>query len=194
MRRINWAILSLVAGMLALQGGSGDPPPAGMTTPSYTEDGSLRRPRGYETWVHIGSSLGLSYAENARRDPPGLFHNVYIQPEAFAHYRRTGRFPEKTMLALTLHDPRQKESIAKDGYFQGDLVALEFALKDSERHAESWAYYDFGGGDDLKAVSTPFPKDRCFACHRENGADDNVFVQFYPLLRDVRTRRTESSR
>ncbi len=27
--------------------------------------------------------------------------------------------------------------------------------------------------------------ERCYACHRDNGAVDNTFVQFYPTLLDV---------
>ena len=184
-------VFAALAGVLLLQGGAGDSPPEGMPLPSYTQDGALRRPQGYETWMYVGASIGLSYADNTTRRPPGLFHNVFMQREAFEHYRRTGRFPEKTMFALALHEPRQKQSINRDGYFQGGLEALEIALKDSERHPDGWVYYDFGGGD-LKATSTPFPKDRCFNCHRQNGEDDNVFVQFYPVLRRVRAERAKS--
>jgi hypothetical protein len=194
MSKRNWAVLGVVAGALAVQGGAGDGPPEGMPLPSYTQDGALRRPQGYESWMYVGASIGLSYAGNTTGKPPGLFHNVYMQREAFEHYRRTGRFPEKTMLALALHEPRQKESINRDGYFQGDLEALEIALKDSERYPDGWAYYDFGSGDGLKSTSTPFSKDRCFNCHRQNGEDDNVFVQFYPILRQVRAARAKSSR
>ena len=85
---------------------------------------------------------------------------------------------------------RQKDSINRSGYFQGDLQALEVALKDSERHADGRAYYDCGGGGDgLKPASKPFACERCFDCHRQNAEDDNVFVQFYPVMRRVRAER-----
>jgi Cytochrome P460 len=194
MGKTNWAMVVVLTGMALLYGGAGDAPPRGMTVPSYTEDGALRRPEGYEKWMFLGASLGLSYAENTSREPPGQFHNVYIQPEAFEHYRRTGRFPEKTMLALALHEPRQKESINRDGYFQGNLEALEIALKDSAQHPESWGYYDFGGGEDLKETSTPFAQDTCYSCHLENAEDDNVFVQFYPVMQRIRAERGQGGR
>ena len=62
----------------------------------------------------------------------------------FEHYRRTGRFPEKTMLALALHKPRQKESISTDGYYEGDLTSLAVAVKDRDRFAGGWGYFSFG--------------------------------------------------
>jgi hypothetical protein len=44
---------------------------------------TLLRPEGYREWVFVGSSLGLSYAQNppAERNPSReLYHNVYINP------------------------------------------------------------------------------------------------------------------
>lgn len=187
MRTANWVVSGIIATVaIAVLAAPGDAPPEGMAVPAYTEDGSLLRPEGYQTWMYLGASLGLSYRENVTRKPPGLFHNVYIQPEAYRHYKETGRFPEKTMLALALHEPKQKESINRHGYFQGHLVALEIALKDSERFSEGWAYFDFG---DAKKSARPFPKDQCYDCHHQNAADDNVFVQFYPVMREIRAAK-----
>ena len=60
-------------------------------------------------------------------------------------------------------------------------VAVEAAVKDS-RLPDGWGYFSFGDGSEPSA--TAFPRERCFACHREHAAVDNVFVQFYPVLRD----------
>ena len=163
-----------------------------MATPRYTSDGALERPSGFESWVHVGSSLGLGYSEHASRNGPGDFHSVYTQPEVFAAYRETGRFPEKAMFILLLHEPRQRESIATQGYFQGDPVALEVAVKDRERFQEGWAYFDFGkGGRDPSARA--MRPEACHRCHLEHGADDNVFVQFYPPLRALLEARKGAS-
>jgi len=58
--------------------------------------------------------------------------------------------------------------------------------KDSKRFAEEWAYFSFEGQDG-KPVSKaqPFPKNRCWSCHDQKAATDNVFTQFYPVLRAV---------
>ena len=88
------------------------------------------------------------------------------------------------MLALLLREPQEKVKPALTGYFQGETAALEMAVKDSSRFEEVWAYYDFGGRDGkFKASAEAFPKERCYSCHAEHAADDNVFTQFYPALR-----------
>jgi len=155
-----------------------------MAQPRYAEDKQLVLPEGYHTWVFVGASIGLSYSEQARSDGPGRFHHVYLQPEAYAHFKRTGQFPEKTMLVMEVHQPEQKVSINQQGYFEGDRVGLEVAIKDHNQFEEGWAYFDFANG--AKKQSRAFPKTACFGCHQQHGADDNVFTQFYPTLRAVK--------
>ena len=148
----------------------------------YTASGELRRPEGYRTWVFVGASLGLSYREGARADGMDEFHHVYLRPEAYDAYRRTGRFPDKTVLVLELHEAAQKTAPARHGLFEGRRVALEAAVKDVARFPEQWAYFSFGDGS--RETAPAFPKARCFECHRQHAAADNVFIQFYPVLRD----------
>lgn len=161
-----------------------DTPPAGMPQPRYTAGGELIRPKEYRTWTFVGASIGLSYAVSARQDTPGLIHNVQMQPEAYKHYLETGKFPDKTMFILTLYKPEQKVAPNLHGYFQGEQVATEVAVKDMSRFREGWAYFDFGGGASLRESAGAKPPESCHACHVKNAAKDNVFVQFYPVLRD----------
>lgn len=154
-----------------------------MTRPRYADGKQLLLPGEYRNWVFVGASLGLSYSETARESGPGLFHHVYLQPEAYAHYRRTGQFPEQTMLVMELYRPEQKVSINRGGYFEGERVGLEVAVKDRGQFEEGWAYFDFANGRRPQAPA--FPKQSCFDCHRQHAAADNVFTQFYPVLRSI---------
>ena len=159
----------------------------GDTVPRYAGD-SLIRPDGFERWVLAGASMGLGYAQPSGADAAGatggMFHNVYIEPTAYAHYVRTGRFREGTMMAMTLYEPGQKVHPSKQGFFEGKFLAVEFSLKDSRRYPGSWAYFNFGkGAKGSRAVANP--RQGCQSCHAQNAADDNVFVQFYPTLRAV---------
>jgi len=53
----------------------------------------------------------------------------------------------------------------------------------------SWGYFDFRPGTALKAETAALPTtERCYACHRDNTAVENTFVQFYPTLMDVAKR------
>lgn len=155
------------------------------TGPHYDSTGALLRPKGYETWVFVGSSTGLTYEAGGQRNGPGEFHDVYIRPESYREYARTGKFPEKTMLVLLLYSPNEKVSPAKGGYFEGDLDGMAVAVKDHAHFSEGWAYFDFGHAPNLEDAAKAHPKDTCYACHTQHAADDNVFVQFYPILRPI---------
>ena len=181
------AVLALLAALVAAAqqpDTAAAPPLDGMALPTYTADGDLILPKDYRTWIFVGASLGLSYSEGAaEREGPGAFTNVYIQPEAYRYFMETGQFPEGTMLPMDIYRPGSRESINQAGYFEKDFLGMEVAVKDSERYEEGWAYLSFrdrSGG--LRASASAFPKDRCYDCHAEHAATDNVFTQFYPVL------------
>ena len=184
---IGAAVTALIAAfVLAAQDPAADAAPSldGMALPAYTTDGDLLRPEDYRTWVFVGASLGLSYDEDAaEREGPGAFTNVYIQPEAYRYFMATGEFPEGTMLPMDIFRPGSRESINQAGFFEKDFLGMEAAVKDSERYPEGWAYLSFrdrSGG--LRESASAFPKERCYDCHAEHAATDNVFTQFYPVL------------
>jgi hypothetical protein len=158
-------------------------PATGGGAPVYDASGALLRPEGYREWVFVGASLGLSYADGAADDGHREFHNVYLRPEAYQHYRRTGRFPDRTVLVLELFEAASKVAPSKHGLFEGRRTALEAAVKDT-RLPDGWGYFSFGDGSEVKAAAAP--RTSCFACHLEHADVDNVFVQFYPVLRDRR--------
>ena len=157
------------------------------TKPQYDTAGQLRRPEGYRDWKFVGANYGMGYtaaAPDAKETP--AFHNVYIQPEAFREFAATGRFPDKTVLVMEVYRPGTNASINRTGAFQDTFVGIETAVKDEQRFPERWAYFSFIGseGKALDAAK-PFPKAACWKCHNEHGAADNVFVQFYPALREA---------
>jgi len=139
---------------------AGAPPPApARTLPRYTVEGALLRPAEVERWILVGASLGLGYSD-ATDDGPGMFHRVYLEPTAYDHYLRTGRFRDGTTLALSIRRPTRRVPPSRAGWTEGNLAALELAVKDPAR---------FRGGGVFRLRA------RC--------ARDNVFVQFYPQLR-----------
>jgi len=171
----------------------------GGSGPEYNEKGELKRPVGYETWVFVGSNLGIEYGDGAAKDKPAEkktsekkrpdkganFHNVYINPEAYARYIETGTFPEKTVFVLDIFKAEEREprKVVAEGLFPGAHSGTAVAVKNSARPDGSktdWAYYDFG----LEAkTAKAFADKACYDCHLEHADDDNVWVQFYPTLR-----------
>lgn len=157
---------------------------AAVDPPQYDSSGALIRPKDFETWVFIGASTGLSYEPGMSSRGSGEFKNVYITPEAYKSYLATGKFPEKTMLALAVYEPSEKVSPAAGGYFEGEFKSLAFAVKDHAHTRDGWSYYAFSARDgQLSDTASAFPKSQCYSCHKQHAADDNVFVQFYPVLR-----------
>ncbi|MEE2775448.1 MAG: cytochrome P460 family protein [Acidobacteriota bacterium] len=149
--------------------------------PKYDSEGRLVRPEVYAEWTLAGTALGLGYDEG----PGGqeVFHNVLIEPSAYHHFAETGEFRDGTMLALLLHEVGENVMPARAGQFADGFRAFELAVKDSSREAETWKYYNFSGPQGLLPSARPFPARTCHACHAEHAARDNVFLQFYSLLR-----------
>jgi hypothetical protein len=195
-RKIFWFSLGFASGLAVwwLTGGSGRHASLALaqaggqgqsTAPRYDASGALIRPQHFETWVFVGSSTGLTYEPGIRSQGAGEFHDVYLRPESYREYARTGKFPEKTVLVLALYPPEEKVWPAKAGYFEGDLEGMAAAVKDHERFPEGWAYFNFGEAGHLKEKATANPKEMCFSCHQQHAGTDNVFVQFYPILRPI---------
>jgi hypothetical protein len=152
---------------------------AEVTQPRFAADGQLHRPEGVDRWILVGASLGQGYRD-ATEAGPGMFHRVYLEPSAYQHFLETGRFPEGTMLALTIRLPERRVPPSRTGWTEGDFVALELAVKNRSRFPGGWAYFDFGRDAD---TAPPIARERCASCHARHAAIDNVFVQFYPQLR-----------
>ena len=154
--------------------------------PVYAPGGELIRPADFREWVFVTSGLGMTYNQPAAGAAPRApnFTNVYVNPSSYRVFMKTGRWPDKTMFILEIRAATSEGSINKGGHFQTNLVVIEASVKDEARFAGQWAYFDFGR--DMKTQVAALPKtERCYACHADNAAVDNTFVQFYPTLLEV---------
>jgi hypothetical protein len=141
---------------------------------------TLLRPEGYREWVFVGSSLGLRYEEGKKGTEQLEYKNVYVDPAAYRAYRETGTFPQGTVLVLETAASEDKKEPGLRGSFQKGFTGLSAAVKDKDRFPDGWAYFSFSDGPGkTKAKARPAKKAACYDCHREKGAEDNVFTQFY---------------
>jgi hypothetical protein len=198
-----WRSLLVLAatGWLALEAFPADAPQVRTTRPEYNQKGELLAPRGFRAWVFAGADVSPEYrddlSESTRRERPqnertkaGNFHNIYINPEAYRAFLETGKFPNPTILVMEVFQAEQKDSkgVLKGGEVEGKRIGFEVAVKDKNRPGGGvpWAYYAF----DLDEKSKPSrpaqakPDAACYQCHLKHASVDNVWVQFYPALRD----------
>ena len=151
---------------------------------TYAASGELQRPGNYREWVFLSSGLDMTYgpgAALATSNRPHLFNNVFVAPEAYRYFKANGTWPDQTMFVLEIRRADEQVSINNGGRTQGDLLAIEAAVKDSARYRDTggWAYFGLG----MRASAKAFPPtEECYSCHRANTAVDNTFVQFYPEL------------
>jgi hypothetical protein len=207
-RRAIWRAIGLLGVAMAVTGwitASGasrqDAPRETPTRPVYNQAGELIAPRGFRTWVFVGADLSPVYKrdmpETTRRElgrnegkEAGSFHNIYINPESYRAFLDTGKFPDPTILVMEVFRAETKDAkgILASGEVEGKRVSFEVAVKDKDHPHDCvpWAYYAF----DLDAQGKPSkpataaPKTACYDCHLKHASVDNVWVQFYPALRD----------
>jgi Cytochrome P460 len=192
MKRQLWAgVLMLVLGSVALERGRANPggePEA----PQFNDKGELMPPANYRDWVYLTSGFDMSYSDSGKRagpaaevDKPLPFDNVFVKPESYRVFLRTGTWPDHTVFVIEIRASKTKVHPNQSGYVQDDLVGMPAAVKDLKRFGDKkWGYFSLmSNGKPLPGEA--MPQSHCWDCHNKNGAVDNTFVQFYPTLRPI---------
>lgn len=174
------AIFVGAAAMLPVTALADHAAPAQTHAAVYTADGKLVPPADYREWVYLSTGLDMSYNEKAMASTEPVFDNVFVNPEAYRAFLKTGTWPDKTQFVLEVRGSASKGSINHRGHFQsGEVTGLEMHVKDTTRFEGGWAFFDLDGDK----PAAPIPMDRgCYTCHRAHGAVDTTFTQFYPTL------------
>lgn len=154
---------------------------------NFTSGGELVRPLGYREWIYIGTPLTPNDMNNGKASFPE-FHNVYIDPASWAHWKKTGEFPDGTLVVKELVSVGGKQAASGNGYFQGDYIGLEASVKSKQQFPDkpgNWGFFRFTVEDSptLRKTASVQPNENCMACHQSKAAQDQVFTQYYPVLR-----------
>lgn len=139
-------------------------------------------PGDYREWVFLTSSLDLNYTTAAA---PGhhMLDNVFVDPQAYKAFLKTGTWPDKTILIKENRMAESAGTLSKAGQFQTGVMNLEIHVKDEARFAGKWAFFVSPDG---KQAGTLKPQSaNCYSCHSDHGAVDTTFVQFYPTLMGI---------
>lgn len=153
----------------------------GDDSPQYTSDGQMKFPEHYREWVYLTSGFDMSYSEAAGGDHH-MFDNVFVNPDSYKVFVATGHWPDKTVLVLEARGARGRASINQRGNFQGDIMGVSVHVRDDSRFPGKWAFFGFDGGKTGKMAPTTAD---CYSCHKDHGAVDSTFVQFYPTLQPI---------
>jgi mono/diheme cytochrome c family protein len=152
---------------------------------TFNDKGELERPQDYRTWVYVGTPTTPNDMNNGKAAFPE-FHNVYVDPMSYEHWKKTGTWRDETILIKELVSVGSKAAVSGNGYFMGEFIGLEATIKSKEQFPDepgNWAYFSFTNpGGDLKATGKAFETNQCNACHAASAADDFVFTQHYPVL------------
>jgi Cytochrome P460 len=153
---------------------------------NWNETGELLQPVNYREWIYVGTPLTPNDM-NAGKAAFPEFHNVYIDPTSWAEYKKTGIFPEGTVMVKELVSVGSKAATSGQGYFQGEFLGLEAAVKSAAKHPKepgNWGYYSFTKAGAAPGKTAPIMATQaCNTCHQNTAKEDYVFTQFYPVLR-----------
>jgi len=162
---------------------------ATVATPTYTQSGDMLPPTNYREWVFLTAGIDMSYtAKAAGMQEHSMFDNVFVNPEAYRSFLKTGTWPDKTMMVLEARGASSKGSINQHGHYQsGGVMDFEIHVKDEARFPGNWAFFSF---DSPTANGTLIPQGApCYTCHAAHAAVDTTFVQFYPTLLPLATNK-----
>jgi hypothetical protein len=158
---------------------------------TFNKQGELLLPEGFREWVFIGAPLTPNGLNDGKAGFPE-YHHVYVNPDAFAVYQRTGEFPDGTVIAKELvllqkgeFKDGSKRAPSGRGFFAGDFHGMDVMVKDSKRFADTnaWGFFNFGhhAPPYLKAAKAA-PIESCASCHSANAGKGMVFKTYYPVL------------
>jgi hypothetical protein len=157
------------------------------TAPAYTSDGRLVFPENYREWIYLTTGMDMDYNPDLSMADHSMFDNVFVNQEAYKAFVATGTWPDKTMLVLEGRMAASKGSINKKGHYQsGDVMVRSVHVKDETRFPGQWAFFGDNDGKPSQQIPMNAP---CYSCHKDHGAVDTTFVQFYPTLLEIAKKK-----
>jgi hypothetical protein len=182
------ALVAVAAGTLALAVAAraqdaSQPATHTLQIAQLTPKGKLQKPADLDSWIFLGTSLGMGYNPGSfNADRPGQFQVVLMEPTAYRHFVKHGSYAPGSMFLLSFYNSdQQKRSINQNGFTQADLTNYEIHLIDPSRGADGRVFFVFDPND---TEGNPLPSgNNCVRCHVKHGAFEGTFAQFYPTLR-----------
>ena len=145
--------------------------------------GNIRKPTDVrDTFQSLGAFMVL--------DPKGnQMHLTHASPGTAAAYRRTGKFPDGTVLVKEVFGTEHAQMTTGDANWASGTKVWFVLIKDSKGRypgnplwGDGWGWALFKADAPDKQVATDYKKD-CLGCHVPAKATDWIYVQGYPVLK-----------
>ncbi len=154
-------------------------------SPYVDAQGKISLPRDYRAkFTYLGA-----WAVPVEKSPGQGFHDVFTQPESVEAYKKTGKFPDGTVLVKEIRKINSGKMTTGQAYWAGDIASWFVMIKnekgrfkDNPNWGEGWGWGLFEAKDPGKNVSANFQKD-CIECHVPAKTTDWVYIQGYPTLK-----------
>ena len=202
LNRILPVIALLAAIAFAMQASAQAPgfvPPAATSSPNAPkyDDKNLLFPDGFRSWMFVGSNRGLLYKGDAEAGPDYLPQYLH-QPRGLRPFPRHRTIPGSDHVRdgyIRLRRTENPKTSSPAAATTGRGTATSWRSRIRRVRRARTARSRFG-----PIISSPptrpirpsrrrqqpaEPDTRCEACHKEHGMNDNVWVQFYPILRSL---------
>jgi len=144
--------------------------------------GQIRKPADYrDRYQALGVYTVL--------DPKGNeMHYTYASPGTAEAYRKTGRFPDGTVLVKEVFGTAHAQLTTGDAHWADATKVWFVMIKDDKgRFADNplwgdgWGWALFSSDAPDKQIATNYKKD-CLGCHIPAKQTDWVYVKGYPVL------------
>jgi hypothetical protein len=138
-------------------------------------------------WVLLGSFSVLADDPEAGAKE---FHVVYTQRENVDAYRKTGAFPDGTILVKDVFATTTEYLTTGTASYADRLAGRFVMVKDqankyagtSPLWGDGWGWAFYEGTETKKTVTTDYKED-CLACHEPVRHQDLTYIQGYPILK-----------
>jgi hypothetical protein len=149
--------------------------------------GNLRIPTDYRTTYQFLGAWGV--AAEKPGEGSGQFHNVYASPGTIEAFRKSGQFPDGTVLVKEVfankNDQMTTGLISHADKLQGWFMMVK---KSTNSHPENklwgdgWVWSWFDADKPNKTTSTDYKTD-CKGCHEPAQSTDWIYSSGYPALK-----------
>ena len=168
-----------------------------------SKDGKTAQfPDEYRSWEHVGTRLsvgGTNILDKSKIDG-GMFLNIYADPVSFQVFKRSGKWPDGTVLVKEFSDILKGQGCDKTtlacntpyghGVFQQDFSGMGMMVKDKklfDKTPGNWGYYNFGHKTRSEVTTGKLMEEsRCSACHVTLASKtDYVFAEEHIRLKQI---------